>query len=187
MQVDAWSECRNAAAAISIVHRRHSCHFITAPVSSNPVVQSTYCLSLVMSAKKSRFDGLDVAAMTSHVKRTMLGFKLANVYDGNALGVSGTGSSGGGGSGDGAKGVYMFKLADPSGGSSSLPSSAASAASVNGNIAPPQDAALPAGEGEGGTATNNPNAEEQETANNAADQKRAMLLIESGVRFHPTT
>ena len=68
-----------------------------------------------MSAKKSRFDGLDVAAMTSHIKRTMLGFKLANVYDGNALGVSGTASSSGG-SGDAAKGVYMLKLADTSGG-----------------------------------------------------------------------
>lgn len=142
-----------------------------------------------MSAKKSRFDGLDVAAMTSHVKRTMLGFKLANVYDGNALGVSGTGSSGGGGGGDGAKGVYMFKLADPSGGSSSLPlaSSTSSAAAVNGNFAPPQDAASPTGEDGSGTATNNPNAEELVTANNATDQKRAMLLIESGVRFHPTT
>lgn len=120
-----------------------------------------------MSAKKSRFDGLDVAAMASHVKRTMLGFKLANVYDGNALGVSGTGSSGGGGSGDGAKGVYMFKLADPSGGSPSLTPSAAAVA-VNVHTDPPQDAAL-SGD------------------NTVVDQKRAMLLIESGVRFHPTT
>ena len=123
-----------------------------------------------MSAKKSRFDGLDVAAMTSHIKRTMLGFKLANIYDGNALGVSGTASGGGS---DAARGVYMFKLADPSGGGgATTPATAASS-------------------GEQGRGDDNAAAEttdgvtEQPTA--AQDQKRAMLLIESGVRFHPTT
>ena len=121
-----------------------------------------------MSAKKSRFDGLDVAAMTSHIKRTMLGFKLANVYDGNALGVSGTASSSGG-SGDAAKGVYMFKLADPSGGGGST--TAASNA-----------------ENEGKADEENNNAEQAGTESiQQLDQKRAMLLIESGVRFHPTT
>jgi hypothetical protein len=148
-----------------------------------------------MSAKKSRFDGLDVAAMTAHVKRSMLGFKLANVYDGNALGVCGTGSSGGGGSGDGAKGVYMFKLADPSGGPSV--SSLASSSSSEAAVAPlplPQDAASPSNGDNGsidssGAAGANAIIEEQEvvTATTNNDQKRAMLLIESGVRFHPTT
>ena len=132
-----------------------------------------------MSAKKSRFDGLDVAAMTSHIKRTMLGFKLANVYDGNALGVSGTASSSGG-SGDSAKGVYMFKLADPSGGGATATAkNDTSAASSNNTIA----------ENEGKADEENNNAEEQAGTESIQqlDQKRAMLLIESGVRFHPTT
>lgn len=121
-----------------------------------------------MSAKKSRFDGLDVAAMASHLKRTAIGFKLANVYDGSALGVGGT--SGGGGSSDAARGVYVFKLADPSGGSSGA-SSAGSVAS--GEVGGGED---PAAEGE-----------VEVTVAAAQDQKRAMLLVESGVRFHPTT
>jgi len=121
-----------------------------------------------MSAKKSRFDGLDVAAMTTHLKKTMLGFKLANVYDGNSLGVSGTASSSGGSS-DSAKGVYMFKLADPSGGGGST-------AAVNRNDSEEKknDA-----EADG--------KEETTEATQQQDEKRAMLLIESGVRFHPTT
>jgi len=118
-----------------------------------------------MSAKKSRFDGLDVAAMTTHLKKTMLGFKLANVYDGNSLGVSGTASSSGG-SGDSAKGVYMFKLADPSGGST---------AAKNENV---EDKKNDADLG---------SKEETTEATQQQDEKRAMLLIESGVRFHPTT
>ena len=120
-----------------------------------------------MSAKKSRFDGLDVAAMTTHLKKTMLGFKLANVYDGNSLGVSGTASSSGG-SGDGAKGVYMFKLADPSGGGSSMN----------------------AAKNDCEEKKNDAEAEKEEETTEATqqqDDKRAMLLIESGVRFHPTT
>ena len=127
-----------------------------------------------MSAKKSRFDGLDVAAMTSHVKRRMLGFKLANVYDGNVLGAVGTsGAAGGGGTGDGARGVYMFKLADPSGGSGGPGSSPSpSSAAV---------AAAPA------TAASADDVPEELAAPQDQNQKRAMLLIESGVRFHPTT
>ena len=117
-----------------------------------------------MSAKKSRFDGLDVAAMAAHLKRSALGFKLANVYDGAALGVGG--AAGGGGEG-GGRGVYVFKLADPSGG-------AASAGSA---------AAAPSGEGDAKHI--NDGGVEEATA--AQDSKRAMLLIESGVRFHPTT
>ena len=129
-----------------------------------------------MSAKKSRFDGLDVAAMTSHIKRTMLGFKLANVYDGNALGVSGTASSSGG-SGDAAKGVYMFKLADPSGGGSGSTATAKNDKSAASNA-----------ENEGKADEENSNAEQAGTESiQQLDQKRAMLLIESGVRFHPTT
>ena len=96
-----------------------------------------------MSARKTRFDGLDVASMCSHLKRAMLGFKLANVYDGSSLGASG---------GSDSKGVYMFKLADPSGGSAA-------------------------------TSKSNTSTE----AGGEAESKRAMLLIESGVRFHPTT
>ena len=129
-----------------------------------------------MSAKKSRFDGLDVAAMTSHIKRTMLGFKLANVYDGNALGVSGTASSSGG-SGDAAKGVYMFKLADPSGGGGGATTTAKNDKSAASNA-----------ENEGKADEENNNAEQAGTESiQQLDQKRAMLLIESGVRFHPTT
>ena len=130
-----------------------------------------------MSAKKSRFDGLDVAAMSAHLKRTMLGYKLANVYDGNALGVTGTASSSGG-SGDNAKGVYMFKLADPSGGGGG-----GSAAAVNNNAENKNKGS------EEPTDTDGDKNAEQETTETTQhqDQKRAMLLIESGVRFHPTT
>jgi len=120
-----------------------------------------------MSAKKSRFDGLDVAAMTTHLKKTMLGFKLANVYDGNSLGVSGTASSSGGSS-DSAKGVYMFKLADPSGG---------------GGTAVARDST----EEKKNDAEADTEKEETTEATQQQDEKRAMLLIESGVRFHPTT
>ena len=134
-----------------------------------------------MSAKKSRFDGLDVAAMSAHLKRTMLGYKLANVYDGNALGVTGTASSSGG-SGDNAKGVYMFKLADPSGGGGG---GGGGAAAANNN------AEYKNNEGsEEEEPTDGDKNAEQETATETTqhqDQKRAMLLIESGVRFHPTT
>lgn len=95
-------------------------------------------------SKKSRFDGLDVAAMTSHLRRTLLGYKLANVYDGSAL-LGGEKSGG----------VYLFKLADPS----------ASATSTGG-----------AKDGE----------REKERMEDPSQSKRVMLLMESGVRFHPT-
>ena len=157
----------------------------------SPPLYVTYCHPQYiinissMSAKKSRFDGLDVAAMTSHVKRTMLGFKLANVYDGNALGVVGTsGASGGGGTGEGARGVYMFKLADPGGGGGGGGGGPASSAAAASSAA---DAAAPAT-----TAASADNATEEELAGSPPreedqNQKRAMLLVESGVRFHPTT
>ena len=127
-----------------------------------------------MSAKKSRFDGLDVAAMTSHLKRTMLGFKLANVYDGSALGVSGADGGGKGGGGGGGKGggVYVLKLADPSGGQITTTASAATTASNASS-----SSAKPKGNADIATGvTDDPTL-----------HKRAMLLIESGVRFHPTT
>eukprot|EP00581_Thalassiosira_minuscula_P003102 CAMPEP_0183746706 /NCGR_PEP_ID=MMETSP0737-20130205/66895_1 /TAXON_ID=385413 /ORGANISM="Thalassiosira miniscula, Strain CCMP1093" /LENGTH=1321 /DNA_ID=CAMNT_0025982409 /DNA_START=49 /DNA_END=4013 /DNA_ORIENTATION=+ len=166
-----------------------------------------------MSAKKSRFDGLDVAAMTSHLKRTMLGFKLANVYDGNTLGVSATAGSAGGGGSDAAKGVYMFKLADPSGGGgggASAGTAAASSSSSN-NAKDAEDVSDNATKGEedkevdAATSSSSNNAKDAEDVSDnatkgeedkevtqqvtaaAQDQKRAMLLIESGVRFHPTT
>ena len=126
-----------------------------------------------MSAKKSRFDGLDVAAMTSHLKRTMLGFKLANVYDGSALGVNSS-ASGGGGNDKAARGVYMFKLADPSSG----PAVAVPAA-VGAEDTKSSDGDKLIAEGDNVTSA--------ESTNAAVDSKRVMLLIESGVRFHPTT
>ena len=134
-----------------------------------------------MSAKKSRFDGLDVAAMSAHLKRTMLGYKLANVYDGNALGVTGTASSSGG-SGDNAKGVYMFKLADPSGGGGGGGAAAANNNAENKNNKGSEEEPTPT--------DGDKNAEQETTTTETTqhqDQKRAMLLIESGVRFHPTT
>ena len=118
-----------------------------------------------MSAKKSRFDGLDVAAMTSHLKRTILGYKLANVYDGSALGATSSDKA--------ARGVYMFKLADPA---SSAPSSAGNQSS---NIENETQESNADGAGDHLTSATATNA--------AADTKRVMLLIESGVRFHPTT
>eukprot|EP00804_Cyclotella_cryptica_P012419 CCRYP_010860-RA/>CCRYP_010860-RA protein AED:0.03 eAED:0.03 QI:201/1/1/1/0.5/0.33/3/3439/689 len=96
-------------------------------------------------SKKSRFDGLDVAAMTSHLKRTLLGFKLANVYDGSALL----------GGGEKSSGVYVFKLADPSGGA-------------------------------GNGAVHSENSTERGQVEDPSQSKRVMLLMESGVRFHPT-
>ena len=126
-----------------------------------------------MSAKKSRFDGLDVAAMTSHLKRTMLGFKLANVYDGSALGVNSS-ASGGGGNDKAARGVYMFKLADPSSG----PAVAVPATDVAEDTKSSDGDKIIA-EGDNVTSA--------ESTNAAVDCKRVMLLIESGVRFHPTT
>ena len=122
-----------------------------------------------MSAKKSRFDGLDVAAMTAHLRRTMLGFKLANVYDGSALGVNSSAS--GGGNDKAARGVYMFKLADPSSGP------AVPVASNTEDVKTESDEHII--EGDNVTAATSTNA--------AVDSKRVMLLIESGVRFHPTT
>ena len=130
-----------------------------------------------MSAKKSRFDGLDVAAMTSHLKRTMLGFKLANVYDGSALGVNSSAS--GGGSDKAARGVYMFKLADPSSGPAVAASSADGNDKNNGSEAKEQAENNQKEEASGNVTS--------ATATNAVDSKRVMLLIESGVRFHPTT
>ncbi len=119
-----------------------------------------------MSAKKSRFDGLDVASMTAHLKRTMLGFKLANVYDGSALGVNSTSS--GGGNDKAARGVYMFKLADPSSGPA-----------VPVAVEKEGDGKMDANDGDNVVAA--------QASNAAVDSKRVMLLIESGVRFHPTT
>jgi hypothetical protein len=124
-----------------------------------------YFNKYIMSAKKSRFDGLDVAAMTSHLKRTILGYKLANVYDGSALGATSSDKA--------ARGVYMFKLADPS---SSAPSSAGNQSS---NIENETQESNADGAGDHLTSATATNA--------AADTKRVMLLIESGVRFHPTT
>ena len=132
-----------------------------------------------MSAKKSRFDGLDVAAMTSHLKRTMLGFKLANVYDGSALGVNSS-ASGGGSTDKAARGVYMFKLADPSSGPAASASSADGDDKNNGSETKEQAAKNNQKEEDNGNVTS-------ATATNAVDSKRVMLLIDSGVRFHPTT
>ena len=47
-------------------------------------------------SKKSRFDGLDVAAMSLLLQRTVIGFKVANIYDGYS----------------GNKGTYLFKLSN---------------------------------------------------------------------------
>jgi len=89
--------------------------------------------------------------MTSHLKRTLLGFKLANVYDGSALL----------GGGEKSSGVYVFKLADPSGG-----------AAVGGGAA--------------NEAAHSENLTEQAQVEDPSQSKRVMLLMESGVRFHPT-
>lgn len=97
-------------------------------------------------SKKSRFDGLDVAATTSHIKRSLLGFKLANVYDGSAL----LGGSEG-------KGVYLFKLVDVSGAGAATTSTTPSSTAGGGGEVKEED-----------------------------KSKRVMLLMESGVRFHPT-
>ncbi len=108
---------------------------------------------------KTRFDGLDVAAMTALVKRSLIGHKLANVYDGIAMSTSLGDSSG--------KGTFLFKLANPS--SSSSQETSTSASNNNGNST---------GGGGGGT-----DAKSSMTNNS----NRSMLLIESGVRFHTTS
>jgi len=101
----------------------------------------------------------------------MLGFKLANVYDGSALGVNSS-ASGGGGNDKAARGVYMFKLADPSSGPA-VPAAVVTEKEDN----------------DGGGDANNEdgNVTSAKSSNAAVDSKRVMLLIESGVRFHPTT
>jgi len=100
----------------------------------------------------------------------MLGFKLANVYDGSALGVNSSAS--GGGNDKAARGVYMFKLADPSSGPAAVPVDASKDDDVK---------------SDGGENKEGDNVTSAKSSNAAADSKRVMLLIESGVRFHPTT
>jgi len=100
----------------------------------------------------------------------MLGFKLANVYDGSALGVNSSAS--GGGNDKAARGVYMFKLADPSSGPAAVPVDASKDDDVK---------------SDGGENKEGDNVTSATSSNAAADSKRVMLLIESGVRFHPTT
>lgn len=127
-----------------------------------------------MSAKKTRFDGLDVAAMTSHLKHTMLGFKLVNIYDGSALGFDG---------GTGGK-TYLFKLADASGGQASA-SSAHQRSDPGRGGGGGGDAS--AGEAATGVPQQDATAPLQSTEATAQQgAQKAMLLIESGVRFHPT-
>jgi len=110
---------------------------------------------------KTRFDGLDVAAMTALIKRSLLGHKLANVYDGIALSSSlGSDSAG--------KGTFLFKLANPSSGSN---------ANANTNT----ESSSTANDNKSGTKATT------KTASTIIDTKRCMLLIESGVRFHTTT
>ena len=59
---------------------------------------------------KSRFDGLDVFAMVCHLRRTLLGSKVVNIYDGDE------GSSSGGDNHNNT--TYAFKLDAPNHGSS---------------------------------------------------------------------
>ncbi len=134
-----------------------------------------------MSAKKSRFDGLDVAAMTAHLRRTMLGFKVANVYDGSALGIGGATGGGGDGPNSGSKGVYVFKLADPSGGVAPTYS-----ISTNNNTVPDGKKSTTSGGNDPMTDGPTPETQQREVVAPPENSKRAMLLLESGVRFHPT-
>lgn len=110
--------------------------------------------------QKSRFDGLDVAAMTAHVRRNLLGHKLANVYDGVALASSLSSDSS-------ARGTFVFKLANPSANSNN-----ASSIDKAAKTATPSTSSNDGGAAGGDT----------EPVSN-----RAMLLMESGVRFHITS
>lgn len=56
--------------------------------------------------QKSRFDGLDVAAMVVEVKNSLIGHKLANVYDSIQKGSTTSSDSS-------AKSTLLFKLANP--------------------------------------------------------------------------
>ncbi len=120
---------------------------------------------------KTRFDGLDVAAMTAHVKRTLLGHKLANVYDGITMSASLGDSSG--------KGTFLFKLANPSGSNSSSSTNAGSGGNTGNTSNNAHDAAA---ESAGTNTSSNAGTNDTTAATN-----RSMLLIESGVRFHTTT
>lgn len=53
-----------------------------------------------MSKQKTRFDGLDVLAMTSHLQQTLVGQKVVNIYDGETYGGSSSNGN-----------VLLFKLA----------------------------------------------------------------------------
>ena len=44
-----------------------------------------------MPKQKTRYDGLDVAAATSYIRRHLLGHRVVNIYDGSALGRAGDG------------------------------------------------------------------------------------------------
>lgn len=123
--------------------------------------------------QKTRFDGLDVAAMTAHIRSTLLGHKLANVYDGAAMSSSAA-TAGGGGTAGGNKSAstststFLFKLANPS--SLHVVPAAQEAISLesNGEFQNKQD-------------------EKAAVQGNAGSPSRvSMLLIESGVRFHTT-
>ena len=113
-----------------------------------------------MPKQKVRYDGLDVAAATAHVRRSLLGFKVANVYDGTALSASSETS--------GARSTYVFKLANPN-------ASSADAATTSKQ-----------GGGNDGGEDKSHNAHAQQQQHQPTGN-RAMLLLESGVRFHTTT
>ena len=117
---------------------------------------------------KSRFDGLDVAAMTAYVKQNLLGHKLANVYDGIAMSASLGDSSG--------KGTFIFKLANPS---ANAVTNTNTNTNTNATKATSSDSGSGSGSGSGKDAT--------EDNGKDANTNRSMLLIESGVRFHTTT
>lgn len=128
--------------------------------------------------QKIRFDGIDVAAMTAQIRSTLLGHKLANVYDGVAVCTSTAGS-------DGGKSTFLFKLANPSSTAASNISMKSgeecrklgvteSTAKSGDFMTTPTDVS-----GTVGTAVSS-------TSTSTGSNRISMLLMESGVRFHTT-
>lgn len=127
--------------------------------------------------QKIRFDGLDVAAMTAQMRSTLLGHKLANVYDGAAVCTSTVGADGSSG-----KSTFLFKLANPS-------TSAPAAAS---NVLTKSDDESQKLEDSQSTVKSESNPPTTDvpgtvsTSSTGSHHRISMLLMESGVRFHTT-
>mmetsp|Transcript_4509 Transcript_4509/g.8679 ORF Transcript_4509/g.8679 Transcript_4509/m.8679 type:complete len:1337 (+) Transcript_4509:102-4112(+) len=130
--------------------------------------------------QKIRFDGLDVAAMTAQIRSSLLGHKLANVYDGAAVCTSTAGADG-----NTSKSTFLFKLANPSSVSTNASTkdgdeSHSTRKTSSENIDAKTDFKTPT------TATTDVSTGSVRTGSTPSTNRINMLLMESGIRFHTT-